>query len=372
MKPITTRDFSRREFLVFSAAASGCLELAACGATALAPAASATPVPRIENALNIYNWSQYLNPDTLTQFQKLQAGMAIKQDTYASNEDMLAKIEAGAKGYDIVVPTGYMVKIMIDKKLLLPIDHMLLTNYSHIDKRFTLSGYDYGNKYSVPKDWGTTGFGFRKDKIPQGMTSWKDFFEMAPKFSGKISVLDGANEVIGSTLKYLGYSYNSDNDQQLSKVKDTLLAFKPHVGHIDSANYKNLIANGDVAYSMGWNGDFAAVLALTPAPPVQYVVPAEGSEFWVDTWAILKTAPDPIAAHAFINFILDPKIEGQEANYSYYANPETDAIPYITNGITKDPTVYPTSEVLAKLESNKPTPKGQRQRDQIYAEFKAA
>ncbi len=149
MKPITTRDFSRREFLVFSAAASGGLVLAACGATALAPAASATPVPRIENALNIYNWSQYLNPDTLTQFQKLQAGMAIKQDTYASNEDMLAKIEAGAKGYDIVVPTGYMVKIMIDKKLLLPIDHMLLTNYSHIDKRFTLSGYDFGNKYSV-------------------------------------------------------------------------------------------------------------------------------------------------------------------------------------------------------------------------------
>src|SRR3989475_11455226 len=372
MKLITAHDLSRREFLALSAAASGGVLLAACGGSALGPAASATPVPPIENALNLYNWSQYLNPDTLTQFQKLHPGMAIKQDTYASNEDMLAKIEAGAKGDDIVVPTRYMVKIMIDKKLLHPIDHSLLSNYSHIDKRFTQSGYDYGNKYSLPKDWGTTGFGFRKDKIPQGMTSWKDFFEMAPKFHGKISVLDGANEVVGSTLKYLGYSYNSDNDQQLSKAKDTLLAFKPHVGHIDSANYKNLIANGDVAYSMGWNGDFAAVLALTPAPPVQYVVPSEGSEFWVDTWAILKTAPDPIAAHAFINFILDPKIEGQEANYTYYANPETDAAPYITNGITKDPTVYPSPEVLGKLESNTPTPKGQRMRDQIYAEFKAA
>jgi len=114
------------------------------------------------------------------------------------------------------------------------------------------------------------------------------------------------------------------------------------------------------------------VLANTPAPPVQYVIPSEGSEYWVDTWAVLKSAPDPVAAHAFIDFILDPKIEGQEANYTYYANPETDAAPYITNGITKDPTVYPTQVELAKLESNKPTPKGQRMRDQIFAEFKAA
>lgn len=372
MKQLIARDLSRREFLALSAAASGGLVLAACGGTSAGPAASATPVPPIETALNIYNWSQYLNPDTLSQFQKAHPAMTVKQDTYASNEDMLAKIEAGAKGYDIVVPTGYMVKIMIAKKLLLPVDHSLLSNYSHIDTRFTQAGYDYGNKYSVPKDWGTTGFGFRKDKIPQGMTSWKDFFTKASQFSGKISVLDGANEVIGSTLKYLGYSYNSDKDQELSSAKDTLLAFKPHVGHIDSANYKTLLANGDIAYAMGWNGDFAAILALTPAPPVQYVVPDEGSEIWVDTWAILKSAPHPVAAHAFINFILDPKVEGQEANYTYYANPETDAESYITNGITKDPTVYPPPAVLTKLESNKPTPKGQRMRDQIFAEFKAA
>jgi spermidine/putrescine transport system substrate-binding protein len=371
MTAIFTRELSRRDFLALSAVTTGGLLLAACGAPAAVAPAGLAGKP-LENALNIYNWSQYLNPDTLKQFQAAHSGMTVKQDTYASNEDMLAKIEAGAKGYDIVVPTGYMVKIMIEKNLLYPIDHSLLTNYSHIDSRFTQSGYDLGNKYSIPKDWGTTGFGFRKDKIKQGMTSWKDFFEMAPSFSGKISVLDGANEVIGSTLKYLGHSYNSDSDQELSAARDTLLKFKPHVGHIDSANYKTLLANGDLAYSMGWNGDFAAILALTPSPPVQYVIPSEGSEFWVDTWAVLRTAPDPVAAHTFINFILDPKIEGLEANYSYYANPETDATPFITNGIPKDPTVYPPQSELDKLESNKPTPKGQRMRDQIFAEFKAA
>ncbi len=370
MKQIYMRDLSRRDFLALSAITTGGLVLAACGApTGAPPGLAGKP---IENALNIYNWSQYLNPDTLTQFRAAHPSMAVKQDTYASNEDMLAKIEAGAKGYDIVVPTGYMVKIMIEKNLLYPLDHSLLTNYAHIDARFTQSGYDFGNKYSVPKDWGTTGFGYRKDKIKQGMTSWKDFFEMAPNFSGKISVLDGANEVIGSTLKYLGHSYNSDKDQELSAARDELLKLKRHVGHIDSANYKTLIANGDIAYAMGWNGDFAAVLANTPAPPVQYVIPVEGSEYWVDTWAVLRTAPNPVAAHAFINFILDPKIEGQEANYTYYANPESDAAQFITNGITKDPTVYPPQAELDKLESNTPTPKGQRSRDQIFSEFKAA
>lgn len=371
MTQIYARGLSRRDFLALSAVTSGGLLLAACGAPAAQAPAGLSGKP-IEGALNIYNWAAYLNPDTLKQFEAAHPGMSVKQDTYASNEDMLAKIEAGAKGYDIVVPTGYMVKIMIEKNLLYPIDHSLLTNYSHIDSRFTQSGYDFGNKYSIPKDWGTTGFGFRKDKVKQGMTSWKDFFELAPAFSGKISVLDGANEVIGSTLKYLGHSYNSDSDQELSAAKDTLLKFKPHVGHIQSVNYKEQLASGDLAYSMGWNGDFAAILALTPAPPVQYVIPSEGSEFWVDTWAVLKTAPDPVAAHTFINFILDPKIEGLEANYSYYANPETDATPFITNGIPKDPTVYPPQTVLTNLESNKPTAKGQKMRDQIFAEFKAA
>src|ERR1700704_1319061 len=279
MNRLAARDVSRREFLAFSAMATGGLVLAACGASGgpSGSTASLAPVGPMESRLSIYNWDGYLSPDTLKQFKAKYPTLTVDTATYASNEDMLAKIEAGAKGYDIVVPTGYMVEIMIQKNLLRTLDFRQLPNFSHVDATFTQSGYDFGNKYSVPKDWGTTGFGFRKDKVKQGMTSWKDFFELAPTFSGKISVLDGANEVIGSTLKYLGHSYNSDNDQELSAAKDALLKFKPHVGHIDSANYKTLLANGDLAYSMGWNGDFAAILALTPSPPVQYVIPSEGS-----------------------------------------------------------------------------------------------
>ena len=363
-------ELSRREFLAMSALVSGGAIFVACGGSAVVPSSLAGK--KMESALNLYNWSDYDDPNTIKAFQAKFPSVTLAQDTYASNEDMLAKIEAGAKGYDIVVPTGYMVQIMIAKNLLYPIDHDLLPNYKNIDARFTQSGYDTGNRYSVPKDWGTTGFGFRKDKISEPMSTWKDFFGLAPKYSGKISVLDGANETIGSALKYLGYSYNSDNDSELAKARSTLLSFKPHVKVITSSDYKSLLTKGDVWYSMGWNGDFAALQAQTPTPPVQYVIPDEGSEFWVDTWAILKTAPNPVAAHAFINFILDPAIEAQECNYTAYANPETAALANIKDAIKSDPTVYPSPATLAKLESNKPSAKGQRMRDQIYTEFKAA
>jgi spermidine/putrescine transport system substrate-binding protein len=372
MNGITIRELNRRDFLALSAAASGGLLLAACGASqSVTPGASATLGP-MEAALSIYNWDQYLSPDTLTQFKAKYPNLQVSTATYASNEDMLAKIEAGAKGYDIVVPTGYMVQIMIQKNLLRPIDKSALPNFSHIDQRFSNPGYDPGAKYSVPKDWGTTGFGYRTDKITNGFTTWKAFFGNAAQYGGKVSVLDGATEVVGMALKANGFSYNSDNDSELSKARDTLLAFKPHVKTITSTDYKSLLSKGDIWYAMGWNGDFEAILGQTPAPPVKYVVPSEGAELWVDTWAILKSAPHPTAAHAFINFLLDPKVEAQEISLTYYAQPSTDALQYIPDSIKNDPIVYPSAETLKPLETRKATPKGQKARDQIFTEFKAA
>src|SRR5713101_1592852 len=211
MNRLTVRDLSRREFLAFSAMATGGLVLAACGASS-APTSSSVSLPPVgpmESALSIYNWDGYLSPDTLKQFKAKYPSLSVDTATYASNEDMLAKIEAGAKGYDIVVPTGYMIEIMIQKGLLL-----------HVDAIFRNPGYDPGSKHSVPKDWGTTGFGYRTDKISSPMTSWKDFFDRASDFKGKVSVLDGATETVGMALKYHGYSYNSDKDSELSKARD--------------------------------------------------------------------------------------------------------------------------------------------------------
>ncbi len=372
MKRLSATELSRREFLALSAAASGGLALAACGGAAVVPAATQTPIGPMESELSIYNWDQYLNPDTLKAFQAKYPSLKVDTATYASNEDMLAKIEAGAKGYDIVVPTGYMVEIMISKGLLLPLDFRQLGNFSHVDKIFRNPGYDPASKHSLPKDWGTTGFGYRTDKIPGGMTSWKQFFDNASQFKGKVSVLDGATEVVGMALKYHGFSYNSDKDDELSKARDLLLRFKPFVGKITSTDYKADLTNANMWISMGWNGDFEAIKGQTPPPPVLYVVPSEGSELWVDTWAILASAPHPVAAHAFLNFLLDPKIEAQEIQFTYYAQAESDALPLIPDAIKNDPIVYPSAQAIQPLETRKATPKGQKARDQIFTEFKAA
>ena len=364
------RDFSRREFLAFSALAAGGVVLAACGASPTPTGNTATIGP-MESNLSIYNWDGYLSPDTLTQFKAKYPSLHVDTATYASNEDMLAKIQAGAKGYDVVVPTGYMVEIMIQTGLLLPLDFRQLPNFSHVDAIFRNPGYDPSSKHSVPKDWGTTGFGYRTDKISTPMTSWKDFFDRASEFKGKVSVLDGATETVGMALKYHGFSYNSDKDSELAKARDLLLKFKPNVGKITST-YKSDLTNANTWVAMGWNGDFEALKGQSPAPPINYVVPTEGSELWIDTWAILKGAPHPVAAHAFINFLLDPTIQAQEIQYTYYAQAETDAQATMPAAIKNDPIIYPPVASLTPLETRKATPAGQRARDQIFAEFKAA
>ena len=373
MNRLAARDVSRREFLAFSAMATGGLVLAACGASGgpSGSTASLAPVGPMESRLSIYNWDGYLSPDTLKQFKAKYPTLTVDTATYASNEDMLAKIEAGAKGYDIVVPTGYMVEIMIRKGLLLPLDYRQLSNFSHVDTIFRNPGYDPGSKHSVPKDWGTTGFGYRTDKISTPMSSWKDFFDRAPQFKGKVSVLDGATETVGMALKYHGYSYNSDKDSELSKARDLLLKFKPNVGKVTSS-YKADLTNANIWVSMGWNGDFEAIKGQPSPPPINYVVPKEGSELWIDTWAILKSAPHPVAAHTFVNFLLDPAIEAQEIQYTYYAQAETDALANTPAAIKNDPIIYPPTSELTPLETRKATPAGQRARDQIFAEFKAA
>src|SRR5207244_1040156 len=156
----------------------------------------------------------------------------------------------------------------------------------------------------------TTGYGYRTDLLPP-MTSWADFWQMATtKASGKVTILDGDNEVIGSALKLLGYSYNSVDPNELNQAKAKLMELKPHLLSITSTEYITLMQSGQSILSLGWNGDFFAV--QTKQPKVLYVIPSEGSEFWVDNSAITNTAPDPIAAHAFLNFFTDPTAASQE------------------------------------------------------------
>jgi spermidine/putrescine transport system substrate-binding protein len=297
----------------------------------------------------------------------------VQKDFFKSNEELQAKLQAGAKGYDLAAPTGYMVQILDAAGMLEPLDYSLLPNVTkNLDPKFKGLPYDKAGKVSVPKDWGTTGFMYRTDKVKEKPASWKEFFELAKgAHSGKVTVLDGIPEVIGSTAVMLGFSYNTEDPAELAQVKKELIALKPHIQAITSTNYKQQLISGKTHMALGWNGDGAAAAAKAP---VAYVIAEEGGEFWVDAYVIPKGAKNSRAAHAWIDYVYDPKHNAVETEYTYYGSPvHRDALkPVMDPKVFGNETVFPPTSTLDKLEPNSVTAKGTKLRDRIWTEFKAA
>lgn len=367
------KTISRRGFLAAGGTAALGAFLAGCSktvGTGVQPSPTSTV---IEKELSVYNWDAYLSPKNVEAFQRT-FGAAVTQDYFASNEDLQAKIKAGATGYDIGAPTLYMVKLMgYEDRTLFELDKVKLPNLGNIDPRYLNRPDDPGNRFSIPKDLGTTGIGYRADKIAEEITSWDDFFRLAPKYSGRLAVLDSAPEVIGSALKMLGYPYSSDDPAHLKEAERALLTLKPHLRAIDSANYDTMLQRGEVYAVLGWNGD--VLVAADEAPKgadVRYVVPREGGEIWMDCWVILRSAPHPNAAHAFLNWLLEPVQQGEETTFTYYASPVDAAKGRVDAEVANDPAVYPPNEIADRLEFYEPTPAGVRLRSEIFTKFKAA
>jgi spermidine/putrescine transport system substrate-binding protein len=373
---VIERAFNRRGFI---GAVGATAFLAACGGSTTAKkedsgGGSKTVAKKAaaSGTLLYYNWADYVNPKTYPAFTKA-TGVKVQKDFFKSNEELQAKLQAGAKGYDLAAPTGYMVQILAGAGMLEEIDYSLLPNVTkNIDAKFQGLPYDKANKYSVPKDWGTTGFMYRTDKVKSKPTSWKEFFELAKgEHSGKVMVLDGIPEVIGSTAVMLGYSYNTEDEGELDQVKKELIALKPHIQAITSTNYKQSLIAGKTDLALGWNGDGAAAAAKAP---VAYVVADEGGEFWVDAYVIPKGAKNARAAHAWIDYVYEPKNNALETEYTYYGSPLQRAAltGVMDKKVLADPTVFPPPAKLDKLEPNSVTAKGTKLRDRIWTEFKAA
>lgn len=319
-----------------------------------------------------YNWGSYVNPKTYPAFTKA-TGISVKKDFYTSNEALFAKLKGGARGYDLAVPTGYMVRILADAKLLEPINWSKLpTVKKTIDPKFRKLPFDPKDKYSVAKDWGTTGFMYRSDLVKERPSTWRQFFDLAKtKYSGKVTVLDGIPEVIGSALVMLGYSYNSDSKSELEAAKKELLGLKPHLLSITATQYKQLLISGKAVMALGWNGD---ALAAAAKKPVNYVVGKEGGEFWVDSYVIPVGAKNTDAAHAWIDYVYDPKHNATETEYTYYGSPLRRSLlkGKLDPKILGNPGVFPALRTLSNLEPNNVTAKGTALRSRIWTEFKNA
>ncbi len=314
--------------------------------------------------LNLYNWSEYIDPELITKFQD-EFGVKVTEDFFPSNEDMFARVSNGNPGFDVVVPSDYMVAIMIEENLLLPLDKEAIPNIANLAPEFA-SGlpFDPEGAYSVAYQWGTTGIGVNLDAVGEDFEeSWGLIFdpEMASQFKGKISLLDDPRETMGAALKYLGYSLNTTDIDELAQARDVLSAAIDNVAAFDSDQFEDLLVGGEVDIAHGYSGDFFAAFDGASTDDYDawehfyYFVPKEGGTRWVDNMAILADAPHPCTAHTFINFILDPENGAALTNFNFYASPNQAAEEFIDPEILDDPAIYPPADVLANLEFIKDT-----------------
>jgi spermidine/putrescine-binding protein len=356
-------------------AGSAAAALAACSKTVGGSAGTSTGAsaasgsPQLEDTLNIYNWSAYFSPENKKAFEQ-EYGVKINEDNYASNEELIAKLKGGAEGYDIVAPTGYAVQIMAESGLLMQLDLNRVPNLSNADEQFLDAGFDPGNRYSVPKDWGTTGVGYLTEHVKEDITSWQQFYDLAPQYTGRYTVLDSAPEVIGSGLKLLGYSYNSLDDNEVNEATDKLISIKEHIYDVTSSKYRQEMSREETFVALGWNGDFFYVAPKQPS--VKYVIPTEGSEFWLDNWCVPSTAAHPNLAHEFLNWILTPEHQATESSYTYYASCVPASKPLVAKAVANDPAIYPPDDVIAKLETAVADPKFLQLRNDAWTRFQAA
>jgi spermidine/putrescine transport system substrate-binding protein len=322
----------------------------------------------MNNILTLLTWPDYISPQTLQQFES-ELGVKVELDIVPSAVELMQRMQTARSGVDVLVPPDYAVRELNAQGRLLRLDYSLLPNLEHVEGRFYHGrAHDPDSQVSVIKDWGTTGFMYRTDMIYESPRSWADFWGLAEKLSGRITVLDSPGEVIGAALKMRGQSYNAAWPEALAAARDDLLRLKPHLLAFET-NYKPLLASGKACLSLGWNGDAGALAAQ--GIPVRYVLPSEGSQIWEDDWAIAVDAPKLEVAHAFLNFVLRPEIAAQEARYTRYATGNHSARALLDEEIRDDPGTYPPPEWLAKLEYGMPIEHaGQKRREELWREFR--
>jgi spermidine/putrescine transport system substrate-binding protein len=302
--------------------------------------------------LNFYNWSDYIEPEIFALFEE-ETGITVVEDTFGSNEDLLGKLQGGATGYDVIVPSDYMVATMIELDMLAELDQGKLENFDKLDPAFTDPPYDPGLAHCVPYFWGTTGIGFNWNDWDDAPASWDYLYnpENASQFEGQISLLDDVREVLGSALIYLGYSPNTTNEAELEEAKQVVLGIKPYVAAFDSDTYEDNMLTGETALVLGWSGD--VFTAQVEDENIDYVIPEEGAVKWTDNLCITAdAASDPQRlemAYQWIDFLNRPDIAGMNTNYVWYASPNAAAEEYIDPEILEYEAVYPSEEVQQRL-----------------------
>ncbi|MGE3147680.1 MAG: polyamine ABC transporter substrate-binding protein [Pseudorhodoplanes sp.] len=337
------------------------LLLCAACALSLLFAAEASAQGR-ERIVNIYNWSDYIDPQVLADFTK-ETGIKVKYDTFDSNDVLETKLLAGKTGYDIVVPTAYFLERQIKAGVFQKLDKSKLSNLVHVwpDIAKRLASYDPDNQYAVNYMWGTTGIGYNVKKARAllgnaAIDSWDIVFkpENLAKFKDcGVVMLDSSDDILAAALYYLKLDPNTKNESDIRKAADLVASVRSSVRKFHSSEYLNTLASGEICLVVGWSGDIkqAQKRAAEAGNGVEvgYAIPKEGAQMWFDNFAIPKDAKNVAEAHEFLNYMLRPEVAAKNSNVISYANGNLASQPLLDAAVRTDPAVYPDAATLAKL-----------------------
>jgi putrescine transport system substrate-binding protein len=336
--------------------------------------------------VNVYNWSDYIGETTLEDFTAA-TGIETRYDLYDSNEVLEAKLLAGGTGYDVVVPAAHpFFAREIAAGLFQKLDKSLLPNLRNLDRELMakIASADPGNEHGVIYQYGTNGLGYNVDEIAARMpdapvASWDMIFapEVVAEFADcGVTMVDSANEVIPLALHYLGKDPDSEDAADLAAAEELLLGVRPYVKYFHSSQYINDLASGDVCLALGWSGDVtqARMRGAEAVDPqrIAYTIPEEGTMLWFDMLAIPKDAPNPAAAHAFINFVLEPEVMADITNYVAYANAVPASLEYVDDDIKEDETIFLSSEARKELFVQRvPSAEAERARNRAWTRIRS-
>jgi putrescine transport system substrate-binding protein len=341
--------------------------LSACGkskqaATDDSAAPGAAPAGA-EQVVNVYNWSDYIDPEVIQGFEQ-STGIKVRYDVFDSNEVLETKLLTGNSGYDVVVPSAYFLQRQVQAGVFAPLDKSKLPGLVNSDPELAARAarHDPGNAHSVVYMWGTTGIGYDRAKVEAIMPdapvdSWKLIFDPAVLAKFKdcgVSMLDDPTDMVGTALLYLGKDPNSESAADLKAAEDLLLRIRPYLRTIHSSQYIDQLANGELCIVVGYSGDVlqARDRAEEAGKPLDigYSIPQEGALMWFDTLAIPADAAHKDAAHQFIEYLLQPAVAAKNSDFVNYANANKAATPLVNADLRNDTNIYPTPEVAARLQ----------------------
>lgn len=320
-----------------------------------------------KKTLNVYNWGDYIDESVIDEFEE-KHGIEVNYETFATNEDMYVKIKTGGNNYDVAIPSDYMISKMAREGILEKIDFSNIPNYKYIEEEFKGLQYDPNNEYSVPYMWGTVGILYNKTMVDGPVDSWDILWNN--KYEKQILMLDSQRETIGVALQKLGYSLNTKDVSQLEEAKEELIKQKPLVLAYVGDEVKDKMINGEAALAVVWAGD--AVFMKRENPDLEYVIPREGSNVFVDAMVIPKTSKNKKKAEEFINFMNEAEVAKKNTEYIGYSTPHTGAKNMLDPETANDPVAYPEKEAVARCEVYEDLTDMLEEYDRIWTEIKVA